>query len=61
MAFQATSLESSKANLAKCHAKSNGIAQTVILGASTVQSGASYLSQGFVMVFHVSCEGLPGQ
>ena len=27
----------------------------------TVQSGASYLSQGFVMFFHVSCEGLPGQ
>ena len=26
-----------------------------------VQSGASYLSQGFVMFFHVSCEGLPGQ
>ena len=28
---------------------------------SDVQSGASYLSQGFVMFFHVSCEGLPGQ
>ena len=26
-----------------------------------VQSGASYLSQGFVMFFHVNCEGLPGQ
>ena len=26
-----------------------------------LQSGASYLSQGFVMFFHVSCEGLPGQ
>jgi len=26
-----------------------------------VQSGASYLWQGFVMFFHVSCEGLPGQ
>ena len=26
-----------------------------------IQSGASYLSQGFVMIFHVSCEGLPGQ
>ena len=26
-----------------------------------VQSGASYLSQGFVMFFHASCEGLPGQ
>ena len=26
-----------------------------------VHSGASYLSQGFVMFFHVSCEGLPGQ
>ena len=26
-----------------------------------VQSGASYLSQGFVMFFHVSCQGLPGQ
>ena len=25
------------------------------------QSGASYLSQGFVIFFHVSCEGLPGQ
>ena len=28
---------------------------------SVVQSGASYLSQDFVMFFHVSCEGLPGQ
>ena len=26
-----------------------------------VQSGASYLSQDFVMFFHVSGEGLPGQ
>ena len=26
-----------------------------------VQSGASYLSQGFVMFFHASCKGLPGQ
>ena len=28
---------------------------------SLAQSGASYLSQDFVMFFHVSCEGLPGQ
>ena len=26
-----------------------------------VQSEASYLSQNYVMFFHVSCEGLPGQ
>ena len=26
-----------------------------------VQSGASYLSQGFVMFFHVSYKGLSGQ
>ena len=26
-----------------------------------LQSGASYPSQDFVMFFHVSCEGLPGQ
>ena len=26
-----------------------------------LQSGASYLPQGFVMFFHVSCKGLPGQ
>ena len=26
-----------------------------------LHNGASYLSQGFVMFFHVSCEGLPGQ
>ena len=26
-----------------------------------LQSGASYLPQGFVMFFHVSCEGVPGQ
>ena len=26
----------------------------------SIQSGASYLSQDFVMLFHVSCEGLPG-
>ena len=26
-----------------------------------LQSGASYLSQDFVIFFHVSCEGLPGQ
>ena len=26
-----------------------------------VQGGAFYLSQDFVMFFHVSCEGLPGQ
>ena len=25
-----------------------------------LQSGASYLSQDFVIFFHVSCEGLPG-
>ena len=28
---------------------------------TTLQSGASYLSQDFVRFFHVSCEGLPGQ
>ena len=28
---------------------------------SLIQSGASYLSQVFVLFFHVSCEGLPGQ
>ena len=28
---------------------------------SIIQSGASYLSQDFVMFFHVSYEGLPGQ
>ena len=27
----------------------------------SLQSGASYLSQDFVMFFHASCEGLPGQ
>ena len=26
-----------------------------------VQTNLSYLSQGFDMFFHVSCEGLPGQ
>ena len=26
-----------------------------------VQSGVSYLWQGFVMFFHASCKGLPGQ
>ena len=26
-----------------------------------IQSGASYLSQDFVMFFHVSCVSLPGQ
>ena len=26
-----------------------------------IHSGASYLSQDFVMFFHVSCEGLPEQ
>ena len=30
-------------------------------GHTHIQSGASYLSQDFVMFFHVSCEGLPGQ
>ena len=28
---------------------------------SQIQSGASYLSQDFVMFFHASCEGLPRQ
>ena len=36
-------------------------AQKVLSVMSSVQSGASYLSRGFVMFFHVSCEGLPGQ
>ena len=27
----------------------------------SVQSGASYLPQDFVMFFHASCEGLPGE
>ena len=30
-------------------------------GAYVIQSGASYLSQDFVMFFYVSCEGLPRQ
>ena len=27
----------------------------------TEQTGASYMLQDFIMFFHVSCEGLPGQ
>ena len=32
-----------------------------LLRTTHVQSGASYLSQDFVMFFYVSCEGQPGQ
>ena len=35
--------------------------QVHLLGGPSVQSGASYLSQYFVMFFHLRCEGLPGQ
>ena len=33
----------------------------IIVTRYVIQSGASYLSQGFVMLFHVICKGLPGQ
>ena len=32
-----------------------------VIMSPVVQRGASYLSHDFVMFFHASCEGLPGQ
>ena len=39
----------------------SGDGDNVVRNERKVQSGASYLSQGFVMFFYASREGLPGQ
>ena len=41
--------------------KLDAMAERIQVCDKIIQSGASYLSQDFVMFFHVSCKGLPGQ